>query len=124
YYLEIENVTKERHEKSPREISLDILMDIIEKKAHSHITINKSLNKYQSLEKQDRAFISTLCEGTLERLITIEYIINQYSKIKVKKMKPLIRILLRLSVYQIKYMDQTPDFAICNEGVKIAKKRG
>ena len=37
-------------------------------------------------------------------------------------MKPLIRNLLRMSVYQIKYMDAVPDSAVCNEAVKLAKR--
>ena len=121
-------MTKANLRKNPREIALDIVMDITETKdkeaRFSHIVLNKTLKEYDFLEKQDRSFITRICEGTLERIITIDFIINQYSKIKVKKMKPLIRSLLRISVYQIKYMDRSPDFAICNEGVKIAKKSG
>lgn len=117
-------MTKETPRRTPREIALDVLMDITEKNIHSHKVMNKILIKYQSLEKQDRAFITRICEGTLERLITIDYIIDQYTRIKIKKMKPFIRNLLRLSVYQIKFMDQTPDFAVCNEAVNLAKKRG
>ena len=37
-------------------------------------------------------------------------------------MKPFIRNLLRMSVYQIKYMDAVPDSAVCNEAVKLAKR--
>ena len=121
-------MTKSSNNKTPREIALDIVMDIAESKEgqekFSHIVINQTLKKYEFLDKQDRGFINIISEGTLERIITIDFIINQYSNIKVKKMKPLIRNLLRISVYQIKYMDKSPDYAICNEAVKIAKKRG
>ena len=76
-------------------------MDITESKEKgnkfSHIVISKALKKYDFLDKQDRSFINKLCEGTLERMITIDFIINHYSKIKVKKMKPLIRSLLQLA---------------------------
>ena len=74
-------------------------------------------------DRQEKAFITRLVMGTVERVITIDYIINSYSKVKVKKMKPLIRELLRMSVYQIHYMEAIPDSAVCNEAVKIAKKR-
>ena len=57
-------------------------------------------------------------------MIEIDYIINQFSKVKVNKMKPVIRTILRSSVYQMKYMDSVPDSAICNEAVKLAGKRG
>lgn len=115
---------KENGTKLPREIALDIVMEITVGGNFSHKVLKKALGDYQYLEKYDRAFIQRLCEGTIERLITLDYIINQSSKIKVNKMKPLIRNLLRISVYQIKYMDNVPDSAICNEAVKLAKKRG
>lgn len=61
-----------------------------------------------------------MTEGTLEYLLQIDYIINSYSKTKTKKMKPLIRNILRMSVYQLLYMDRVPDSAVCNEAVKLA----
>ncbi len=64
-----------------------------------------------------------MTEGTLEYLLQIDYIINKYSKTKTDKMKPLIRNLLRMSVYQILYMDRVPDSAACNEAVKLAVRR-
>lgn len=107
-----------------REIALGILMEIVEKNNFSHQVLNRTLGQYQALEKQDRAFITRLCEGTIERLITLDFIINIYSNVKVNKMKPLIRNLLRMSVYQLRYMNQVPDSAACNEAVKLAKKKG
>lgn len=107
-----------------REIVLDILLEIIEGGKFSHTVINNILNKYQHLDKQERAFISRLSIGTVERYLTLDYRINQVASLPVKKMKPLIRNLLRLSVYQIVYMDYIPNSAVCNEAVKLAKKRG
>ena len=106
-----------------REIVLDILMEILEKGNLSHLVLKQALEKYQYLEKQDRAFITRITEGTLEYLIQIDAVINRYSKVKVNKMKPVIRTLLRMSVYQIVYMERVPDSAVCNEAVKLAKKR-
>lgn len=106
-----------------REIVLDILLEVLERGSYSHIVLFEALSKYQYLEKQERAFISRITEGTIEYLLQIDYIIDQYSKIKVSKMKPVIRSILRLSVYQILYMDRVPDSAVCNEAVKLAVKR-
>lgn len=106
-----------------REIVLDILMEVLEKDGYSHMVLNQALSKYQYLEKPERAFISRVTEGTLEYLIQIDYVLNTYSKVKVHKMKPLIRNLMRMSVYQIFYMDRIPDSAVCNEAVKLAVKR-
>lgn len=107
-----------------RELILEILLEVIEKGSYSHLIIRNVLDKYQYLEKQERAFITRVAEGTIQTMIELDYIINQYSKVKVNKMKPVIRNILRMSVYQIKYMDSVPDSAACNEAVKLARKKG
>ena len=98
---------------NPRESALDVLIKVDKKEELSHIAISNVLEKYQFSEKRDRAFFTRLVEGTLERQITIDYVIDQFSKTKIRKCKPLIRALLRMGVYQILYMDQVPDSAAC-----------
>ncbi|MDO4648809.1 MAG: 16S rRNA (cytosine(967)-C(5))-methyltransferase RsmB [Eubacteriales bacterium] len=106
-----------------RELILDILLEV-ENGEHSHIAIRNALAKYQFLPKQERAFITRVCEGTLEYQIQIDYILNSFSKVTVEKMKPVIRIILRSAVYQLKFMDSVPDSAVCNEAVKLAQRKG
>ena len=107
-----------------REIVLDILLELNRPEAMSHLVIGAALKKYQYLLKHQRSFITRLAQGTLERRIELDYIINQYSKTPVRKMKPLIRSLLEMSVYQLKYMDSVPDHAVCSEAVKLAVRKG
>ena len=107
-----------------RELVLEILLEIEEEGKHSHIAIRNALSKYQFLPRQERAFITRVCEGTLEYRILIDYIIDSYSKVTVDKMKPVIREILRSAVYQIKFMDSVPDSAVCNEAVKLAQRKG
>lgn len=107
-----------------REIVLETLLLITRDGEYSHIALKSVLDKYQYLEKRERAFITRVVEGTLERMIEIDYIINQFSKIKVNKMKPVIRTILRSGVYQMKYMDSVPDRAVCDESVKLAVRKG
>ena len=107
-----------------RELVLEGLLEITENNVFSNIAIHQLLLKHQDLDKRSRAFVSHVIIGTLERLIEIDYIINQFSTIKVKKMKPIIGNILRSGVYQLKYMDNIPPSAVCNEAVKLASKRG
>ncbi len=107
-----------------REIILDILMQVMEQGDFCHITINQALKKYQYLEKQERSFIKRTAEGTIEEQIYLDYVINKFSSIAVKKMKPVIRNILRMAVYQIIFMDSVPNSAACDEAVKLTKKRG
>ena len=110
--------------KNLREISLSVLIEVFENNKMSHIVLNNALNKNKNLTKQERSFVTRLSEGTIEKTIELDFIINKFSKINTKKMKPVIRNILRLSVYQIKYMDSIPNSAVCNEAVILTAKKG
>lgn len=107
-----------------RELILGVLLEITRDGEYSHIALRNVLSKYQYLDKKERAFITRVTEGTLEHMIEIDYIINQFSNVKVNKMKPVIRCIMRSAAYQLKYMDSVPDSAVCNEAVKLATKKG
>lgn len=106
-----------------RELAVDMLLEITEKDRYSHLVIREVLQKHDYLDGRDKAFLKRLTEGTLERKLQIDFVINQFSKVPVHKMKPFIRTLLRMSVYQLLFMDSVPDSAVCNEAVKLCKKR-
>jgi len=107
-----------------REIVVDSLIEILEKGQFSHVVEKGVLDKVDYLPSNEKAFIKRCIEGTIENQIPIDEVINTYSKVKVNKQKPMIRTILRMSTYQILYMDGIPDSAICNEAVKLAGKRG
>ena len=107
-----------------RELILEILLEVTERGQYSHLVIRSVLEKYQYLDKRERAFLTRVAEGTIQRQIELDYILDQFSKVKVRKMKPVIRAILRMGVYQLKYMDSVPASAACNEAVKLAKKKG
>lgn len=107
-----------------RRLALDVLLEVTEHGAYSNQVLRAVLEKYQYMEKYERAFLTRLVEGTIQYMIELDYVIDQFSKVKVKKMKPVIRNILRMGVYQIQYMDSVPDSAACNEAVKLARKNG
>lgn len=107
-----------------RAIVLDMLMEILERGNFSHVVLSQVLEKYDYISDQERHFIVRLTKGTVEKVPELDHLLNQVSKTKVKKMKPLIREILRMSIYQLRYMDNVPESAVVNEAVKLAKKRG
>ncbi len=106
-----------------REIMLDALLEMERSKSYSSKLIKAVLDKYDYLGSQEKSFMKRVLEGTLERRIELDYYLNFYSSVPVQKMKPLIRCLMRMSVYQLLYMDNVPDSAVCNEACKLAQKR-
>lgn len=107
-----------------RDIALSILLDVEVNNTFSNIAMTKALRQNQFSDKVERAFLTRLAEGTIEYKIRLDYILNQFSKTKMNKCKPVIRNILRMGVYQILFMDSVPDSAACNEAVKLAKKHG
>lgn len=104
-----------------REGALKVLYEIEVKEAYSNLALNKELNEnsYQQVEK---GFMTELVYGVLENLIYIDYVIQQFSSIKLKKIHPMALNLLRLGVYQILFLDRIPASAAVNESVNLSKK--
>ena len=48
-----------------RELILGILMEVTKEGSYSHLVIRSVLDKYQYLEKKERAFITRVSEGTI-----------------------------------------------------------
>ncbi len=107
-----------------REIVLGVLTGISENGIYSHMAVRGALERYQYLSKRDRAFITRVCEGTVERMIELDYIIDCYATVPADKMKPVIRDILRSAVYQILFMDSVPDAAAVNEAVRLTQQKG
>ena len=107
-----------------REMALEILLETEKNGAYPNVLLKQTLDKYLYMEKQERAFLTRLVEGTVERKLTLDYYLNSVSKTPVNKMKPVIRCILRMAAYQMFYMDSVPESAACNEAVKLAQKKG
>ena len=118
------NVSRKENGINIRAVALDILLSYEKGEDKSHKLLGAVLNKYDYLSSSDKSFLKRLTEGTVEYSIKLDYIINEFSGTPVSRMKPVIRQVIRMSVYQIMYMDRVPDRAVCDEAVKLVKKRG
>jgi len=107
-----------------RGLVLELLLMMEQEQQYANKLIKATLDKYDYLSVQDKAFLKRLFEGCVERRIQLDYVVDCFSKTKTTKMKPVIREAVRMGVYQILYMDSVPDSAACNESVKLVVKRG
>ena len=108
-----------------RELALKCLYKIEKEEAYSNIVLDKMLekNRYR-LNDKDIGLISEIVYGVVTWKLTIDYIIQKYSKIKLKKISDWIINILRIGVYQIIFLDKVPKSAAVNECVILAKKYG
>ena len=106
-----------------REVALDVLTRVEQEGAYSNLLLNQSLQKLQ-LERTEAGFATELVYGTIQRLNTIDYFLSSFVTKGLAKLQPWVRNLLRLSFYQIYYLDRIPPHAAVNEAVNIAKRKG
>lgn len=108
-----------------RETALKILYKIDEENAYSNIVLNNEIKKKkENLNIKDISLISEIIYGVTTWKLTLDEIIKKYSKIKLKKISKWILNILRMSIYQIIFLDKIPKSAAVNEGVKLAKRYG
>ena len=109
----------------PRKIALEALYKIDNEEAYSNIVLDELLNKNRNaLSNKDINFISELLYGVTTWKLTLDTIIQKYSKIKIKKISPWVINILRMGAYQIVFLDKVPKSAAVNESVNLCKKYG
>ena len=106
-----------------RELAINILYKIENGEGYSNIELDKEFNR-NDIEDIDKGLATELVYGVLTWKITIDEVIKQYSKIRLKKISPWILNILRIGIYQIVFLDRIPESAAVNESVKLAKKYG
>lgn len=106
-----------------RTVALEALLRVEINHSYSNIILNKLLQQYH-LSGQEASLASALFYGVLEKEITLDYFLDQFSKIKRKKMSAVVLTILRMGIYQILFMDKIPDSAAVNEAVNLSKQKG
>lgn len=105
-----------------RQIILELLLRIEKDQGFSHLVIDHAIQT-NSISQKDEKLLTEVVYGTLQRKITLDYYIDQFIHSK-KKIDAWVKTLLRMSLYQMVYLDKVPDHAVIHEAVEIAKKRG
>lgn len=106
---------------NPRKLAVNILTKIQKDNAYSNLALT-SYFKDTELSYEDKAFVTALVYGVLDRKITLDFVLSKFMKTPIKKTAPFTLNTLRTALYQIMYMDKIPESAAVNEAVKIIKK--
>ncbi len=107
---------------SARQTALQIIYKVNEDGAFSNIAMDRELSKNLLKDRRDIALVTEIVNGTIKNRIYLDYVIQQFSKEKLKKLSPWVRNILRMSAYQIIFLDKIPESAAVNEGVNLTKK--
>lgn len=104
-----------------RRAMYETLYDILYKKSYSNIKLNQIISS-NVIEEKDINLLTETIYGVLENLYYLDRIIENLSKIKLKKIDKSAMIILRISIYHYYFLDRIPEYAIVNEANKLANK--
>ena len=107
-----------------REAALKALYEIEFNGAYSNMAVKNALSKNRDMSPQGKALFTALVYGVVDKKLTLDYYISNFSKIKLKKISKYILLILRMGIYQLIFMDKIPESAAVNESVKLAKRYG
>ena len=106
--------------KSARQVVLELLIKMQENGAYSNIVLDNTFSR-EKLSNRDRAFAAMLFYGVIERRMTLDYIIRQYSSTEFDNIDTDVVQLLRMGIYQLMYT-AVPESAAVNESVNLASQ--
>jgi 16S rRNA (cytosine967-C5)-methyltransferase len=106
-----------------RNIAVNCLLLFEQKAQGIQETLDRCFGE-QTLEFRERALASELAYGSCRHLITLDTLIKRYSTRRFQKIDKLILQILRVGLYQMLFLDRTPDFAAVHKAVQQAKAYG
>src|SRR5690625_50499 len=105
-----------------RSLAHDILIRVEKSRSFSHLLIADVINK-ENLVIHDERLLTEIVYGTIERKITLDYYLKPFIQTR-KKVELWIKVLLRMSIYQLLFLEKVLKYAIINVVVDIAKRKG
>ena len=106
---------------TPRALALTLLRRFEGDSLYSNLILDTALRR-NPLSDADRGFLTALLYGVIERRLTLNYLIDQLSDRPAAKLDTDVLILLRMGIYQLRYMDRVPPHAALNETVALAPR--
>ena len=94
------------------------LLRINRKGTYSNLEIQRVLAR-SVLNRADRGLYVTLVYGTLQNQMRLDWMINRFAK-NIRRVDFTTREILRVSLFQIFYLDRVPDFAVVDCANRLA----
>jgi 16S rRNA (cytosine967-C5)-methyltransferase len=104
-----------------RAIAMHTLMQVVRRGSFPDVLLDIYFKEHPKLDSRDRALVTELVYGVLRWQGRLDWIINQQIKIKPEKVDLNVRLILRLAVYQLLFLDRIPAAAAVHEAVELAK---
>ena len=106
-----------------RKLAFEVVEGTLERGGHSDDLFHHVIQTHPVMTAQEKRFLKRLSYGAIERKIEMDARIDAVSTLPARKMRPAVRTILRMALYEIYYMEQVPNAAACHEAVELTKKK-
>lgn len=107
-----------------RRYAYEIVSAVMEEGEHSDEVFHRITDTHRDFSPQQRRYLKRLSYGTIERCVELDEILGRFSRVRLAEMDVEVRTVLRMALYEIRYMSQVPDAVACYEAVELLKKVG
>lgn len=105
-----------------RELALNILYEVMEKGAYANLCLENKLRNTQ-LSLNDRNLVTEIVNGSVRMIKHLDWVLNLFLQKPIEKQNPWLRNVLRISAYQILFMERIPDYAVVNDAVELCRRK-
>ncbi|MBQ8392072.1 MAG: 16S rRNA (cytosine(967)-C(5))-methyltransferase RsmB [Clostridia bacterium] len=107
----------------PREAALKALYRCEKDGAYLNIALRDILAS-SNMEPRDNALATNIAFGVMKNRLFLDNIIANISSIKLKKLSVWIINILRMGIFELRFLDRIPESATVNECVRLARRYG
>ncbi len=107
---------------SARRLAYDILLRCEHDRVYSNIVLDTAIRRHR-LSDADRALLTTLVYGVIEKKLTLDYLISHLTDRPLGELDTEPLVLVRMGLYQLRFLDRIPDHAAVSETVELASRR-
>lgn len=112
----------ERVGQEARELALNIIYDVTEKGAYANLSLDKAL-RAATMPANDKRLVTELVNGTLRMSKHLDWVLHLFMQKPMEKQNPWLRCILRMSAYQLLFLEKIPDYAAVNSAVELSRKK-
>jgi len=106
-----------------RAVAARVLARVETEGAFADLALDAELNRAAAVPR-DAALATELVYGTLRWQRYLDWILGPHSRRPLGRLDPRPRVLLRLTAYQLAFLERIPPFAAVDDAVSLARQRG
>ena len=118
----LQDMTESTLHYSPRQAAVEVWLRLAGSALHADDLIDQELSRNR-LQGPDRGLLTELVFGVLRRQGTLDHCLRQLVQQPLEQLQPIVLLLLRLGLYQLRYLDRIPPHAAVHASVELARDR-